>query len=316
MTGRWADLAVRARAHVAEAGEMPYIAGDAMLVLGVLTLAKGEWGQAGPWFSAAVGPSEEEAAVPLLAAASGGRVRLALARKDLGAAARGAADAWDRLRTKGVWVWAAELAPWAVEATARAGEYATARDMVDEFAAGIEHRQAPAAAAALTWCRGLLATIGGAFPEAAERFRSARARYQDLPRPYEAALAAEAAGRCDALADSPQTAAGIPELTAAADELEALGATWDVARVRAELRAHPDAERRPQGRPRYGDRLSPREQEVAQLAGAGLSNREIAATLHLSPRTVEQHVARALRKLGAVSRHDLAQPDSDAKRGH
>ncbi|MGW2702982.1 LuxR C-terminal-related transcriptional regulator [Streptomyces sp. NPDC001340] len=316
VTGRWAGLADRARAYVTEAGETPYSAADAMLVLGMLALAKGEWGQVGSWLTGAVGPSEEGGPVPVAAAASGGRVRLALARKDLGAAARGAADAWAGLRAKGVWVWAAELAPWAVEATARAGEPGTALDMVEEFAAGIANRQAPAATAALTWCRGLLAGIGGEFPEAAERFRRARTCYQALPRPYEAALAAEAAGRCAALADSPQSAAGMEELTAAAEEFEALGATWDVARVRAELRAHPAAERRPPGRPRYGERLSPREQEVAQLAGAGLSNREIAATLHLSPRTVEQHVARALKKLGAVSRHDLAQPDPDGTQGN
>ncbi|MGQ4419160.1 response regulator transcription factor [Streptomyces sp. SAS_269] len=38
-----------------------------------------------------------------------------------------------------------------------------------------------------------------------------------------------------------------------------------------------------------------------------MSNREIAATLHLSPRTVEQHVARALQKIGVRSRQQLAQ---------
>ncbi|MGA5218911.1 helix-turn-helix domain-containing protein [Streptomyces cinereoruber] len=45
---------------------------------------------------------------------------------------------------------------------------------------------------------------------------------------------------------------------------------------------------------------------MAQLAVSGLTNREIAATLHLSPRTVEQHIARAMRKTGALSRRDLA----------
>ncbi|MBP2054753.1 DNA-binding NarL/FixJ family response regulator, partial [Streptomyces griseochromogenes] len=145
---------------------------------------------------------------------------------------------------------------------------------------------------------------------AAEHFRHARTRYQSLPRPYDAALMAEAAGRC-ALAGSPETAAGVSELADAAQELEALAATWDLARVRAQLRAHPGAERPARGRPRYDERLSPREQEVAELAGAGLSNREIAATLHLSPRTVEQHVARALRKLGVPSRNDLTLKDRD-----
>lgn len=181
--------------------------------------------------------------------------------------------------------------------------------MVDEFAAGMEGRQAPAAFAALMWCRAVLSEADGDFAEAAGCFRRARTRYQALPRPYEAALAAEACGR-SAVAGRPQSAAGVPELAAAAHELEAMCATWDVARVRAELRAHLGAEqRRPRGRPSYGERLSPREEEVAELAGAGLSNREIAATLHLSPRTVEQHVARALRKLGALSRQDLAVKD-------
>ncbi|WP_342673231.1 MULTISPECIES: helix-turn-helix transcriptional regulator [unclassified Streptomyces] len=50
----------------------------------------------------------------------------------------------------------------------------------------------------------------------------------------------------------------------------------------------------------------PRQAEVAQLAASGLTNREIAATLHLSPRTVEQHIVRAMRKTGALSRRGLA----------
>ncbi|TXS43370.1 helix-turn-helix transcriptional regulator [Streptomyces sp. uw30] len=303
-TGNWAGLNARARALVADAGEMPYVACDGLIVLGLLAVAKGNWSQLGDWhFGFLAG---DDCPVPVAAVAAGSRIRPAQAREDLEGAAREAADAWARLRAKGVWVWAAELAPWAVEATIGAGHLDLARDMVDEFAAGIESRQAPAATVALTWCRALLAEADRAFPEAADGFRHARTCYRELPRPYEAALAAEAAGRC-ALAGSPgETTAGIAELTTAAEELERLGATWDLARVRAQLRAHPGAERRPPGRPRYGEQLSPREQEVAELAGAGLSNREIAATLHLSPRTVEQHVARALKKLGAVSRLELA----------
>ncbi|MBP2056596.1 DNA-binding CsgD family transcriptional regulator [Streptomyces griseochromogenes] len=304
MSGHWAGLAVRARAVLAEAGEMPLIAGHAGLVLGLLAVAKGDWSQVAGWLSGSA-LTGDEGAVPLVAAAAGGRIRLALARQDLGAAAREAAEAWGRLQAKSVWVWAAELAPWAVEATIRAEELGTARAMVDEFAAGIADRQAPAADAALMWCRALLAEADGELTGAAEYFWRTCTRYQTLPRPYEAALAAEASGRC-ALASSPETAAGISELSAAANELEALGATWDVARVRAQLRAHPGSERRRRGRRGYGDRLSPREQEVAQLVGAGLSNREIAITLFLSPRTVEQHVARACKKLGVLSRHDLA----------
>ncbi|GIG36198.1 helix-turn-helix transcriptional regulator [Cellulomonas pakistanensis] len=52
--------------------------------------------------------------------------------------------------------------------------------------------------------------------------------------------------------------------------------------------------------------LSAREQEVAVLAREGLSNRQIADQLYLSVRTVENHMSRALRKLGLVGRSELA----------
>ena len=52
--------------------------------------------------------------------------------------------------------------------------------------------------------------------------------------------------------------------------------------------------------------LSPREREVALLAGTGLSTAEIAERLFLSPRTVQNHLNRAYEKLGVSSRKDLA----------
>lgn len=51
--------------------------------------------------------------------------------------------------------------------------------------------------------------------------------------------------------------------------------------------------------------LSRREQEVADLAARGLSNRAIAETLVLSERTIENHLYRAFAKLGITSRDAL-----------
>ncbi|MFE5869213.1 response regulator [Streptomyces roseifaciens] len=48
--------------------------------------------------------------------------------------------------------------------------------------------------------------------------------------------------------------------------------------------------------------LTPREREVLALLGAGLSNREIATELHLSPGTVKEHVSTVLAKLGTDNR--------------
>jgi DNA-binding CsgD family transcriptional regulator len=52
--------------------------------------------------------------------------------------------------------------------------------------------------------------------------------------------------------------------------------------------------------------LTDREREIVMLLGEGLSNRDIAARLTLSIRTVEDHVHKAMAKTGTASRHDLA----------
>lgn len=52
--------------------------------------------------------------------------------------------------------------------------------------------------------------------------------------------------------------------------------------------------------------LSPQETLIARLAAEGLSNREIAARLHLSHRTIAAHLYRAFPKLGVTSRGELA----------
>ncbi len=53
------------------------------------------------------------------------------------------------------------------------------------------------------------------------------------------------------------------------------------------------------------DKLSPREQEVLHLAARGLTSREIASELGISPRTVEVHRAAVMHKTGAGSVADL-----------
>ncbi|MFF3286503.1 ATP-binding protein [Streptomyces sp. NPDC003023] len=311
--GDWSELTGRARAFVAEADTMPGQGVDGRTVLGLMALSRGEWQQATAWLAGEGSRETHGAAVPHVAAASGALIRMALVRDDVESAVAEASMAWDRVRDKGVWVWAAELAPWAVEATLRAGRRETAQGMILEYGAGLEERQAPASAAALTWCRALLAESDGEYQEAADLYRRTAIVYAGLPRPYATVLATEGAARCRLAkgSEDAETAAAVAELTACVEQLTEMGAVWDAARIRAELRSHqPSEEQRPRGRPSYGDQLSPREQEVADLAATGLTNREIAATLHLSPRTVEQHVARARRKLESQSRQSLSRTRS------
>ena len=53
--------------------------------------------------------------------------------------------------------------------------------------------------------------------------------------------------------------------------------------------------------------LTRREREVAALVAEGLTNREIAERLYLSPRTVEKHIAALLAKLDTPDRTALTQ---------
>ena len=57
--------------------------------------------------------------------------------------------------------------------------------------------------------------------------------------------------------------------------------------------------------PRAAHDLTPSERRVAELAASGLTNREVAARLFVSPKTVEANLARAYRKLRIGSRAEL-----------
>jgi DNA-binding NarL/FixJ family response regulator len=54
-------------------------------------------------------------------------------------------------------------------------------------------------------------------------------------------------------------------------------------------------------------RLTRREEELIPLIGRGLTNKEIAAQLHLSEETIKSHVHRILRKVGVDDRRSAAE---------
>ena len=85
---------------------------------------------------------------------------------------------------------------------------------------------------------------------------------------------------------------------AAAATFDALGAMRWADRTRAELA-------RVGLRRSTGDELTEGERRVAQLAATGMTNKDVAATLFLSPKTVEVTLSRAYAKLGIRSRAEL-----------
>ncbi|WP_433213351.1 AAA family ATPase [Dactylosporangium sp. CS-047395] len=94
-------------------------------------------------------------------------------------------------------------------------------------------------------------------------------------------------------------------LRTAAELFDRLGAAPWADRARAELRAAGEATT---PAPEH-DTLSPQELQIARLAAAGKTNREIAAMLFISPKTVSYHLYRAFPKLGVTTRTQLARLD-------
>jgi DNA-binding CsgD family transcriptional regulator len=92
-------------------------------------------------------------------------------------------------------------------------------------------------------------------------------------------------------------------LTAALDTFQRLGAAPWAARAGSELRATgltigPLAGNGPAS-------LTPQQREIATLAAAGLTNKQIGERLYLSPRTIATHLHQAFPKLGVTTRAAL-----------
>jgi DNA-binding CsgD family transcriptional regulator len=93
-------------------------------------------------------------------------------------------------------------------------------------------------------------------------------------------------------------------LRAALATFERLGATAWAERAVAELRATGHASgRRSES---ASSRLTPHELQVALLVTQGMTNREVAAALFLSPKTIEYHLGQIYRKLDVRGRSQLA----------
>lgn len=95
-----------------------------------------------------------------------------------------------------------------------------------------------------------------------------------------------------------QKGAANEALTQALEIFEQLGSPPWADRARGELS-------RVGLRPRGSSELTPTEARIAELAAAGLTNREVAEAAFISPKTVEANLSRIYRKLGIRSRAEL-----------
>jgi DNA-binding CsgD family transcriptional regulator len=132
-------------------------------------------------------------------------------------------------------------------------------------------------------------------------FRHAREHIEPLGMPYEDALIRLAHGQF--LRRNGRRRAAADQLTVAQELLSELGARPALERCERELEACGLKPVRRQGSPRPD--LTPQEQSIARLVATGRTNREVAAELLLSAKTVEMHLTRIYAKLGISSRARL-----------
>ena len=143
-------------------------------------------------------------------------------------------------------------------------------------------------------CRAMVHAARGDVTAAVQSARSAITEHDRLAMPFERARTQLLLGQLLRRQRSEATAV----LRDALAVFETLGTTLWAARARAEL-----AGTKP--RPRLQGGLTAAEQRVAELAASGMTNRDVAAALFISSKTVEATLARVYRKLGIRSRAEL-----------
>jgi DNA-binding NarL/FixJ family response regulator len=185
----------------------------------------------------------------------------------------------------------------AAEACVAAGDLERASDLVahlERRATELDHAWCRGAASR---CRGLLLSQRREFEEAFEAFREAHSSFELVTAPLDEARTILALGATQRRAR--QRRAARESLEAAVHTFEDLGAALWADRARAELG-------RIGGRtPGSGD-LTANERRIAELVSEGKTNKEVAAALFVSDRTVESALTQIYRKLDVRSRTELA----------
>jgi len=188
-----------------------------------------------------------------------------------------------------------------VEAAVRLGVPEQADEAFARFEQWAARSRQDWAAALVARCRALRGPDGAA----EEQYGKALAGHDPERRAMEWARTALLYGEWLRRARRKSEARG--HLQGALEVFERLGTRPWADRARAELGAAGAAvEVAPQTRSVAEEAgLTPQEAQIVRLAAQGLSNKDIAAQLFLSPRTVGYHLYKAYPKLGVVSRGEL-----------
>jgi len=184
-----------------------------------------------------------------------------------------------------------------VEAAVRADRPAAAGPALARLAAWTGHTGSVWGQALVARCRGLLADG----PEAERYFTEALACHQHGGRPFDTARTELSYG--EMLRRRRRRADARVHLRAACELFDRLGLPVWAGLARTELRATGETARK--RNPGTTGQLTPQESQIVRIVAEGATNREVAAQLFLSPRTVDYHLRKVFAKLDVSSRVEL-----------
>ena len=193
-----------------------------------------------------------------------------------------------------------------IEALVAAGRIDAAADAVDWLEKRGRALNRASALAGAERGRGLLASAAGAQDAAIDAFERAVEQHERVAMPFDRARTLLHLGAAQRRAKRKREARAT--LREALRGFEALSATPWIQRADEELG-------RISGRRPRDSGLTATERRIAELVAEGRTNKEVAAALFLSPRTVESYLRRVFDKLGVRSRTELARHSLDVPGG-
>jgi len=194
--------------------------------------------------------------------------------------------------------------PELIDAALRLHEPERARLAFERFEAWAPVSRTPLVAGMLARCRAVMAVDA---EQADLLFREALRHHDLRMNPYERARTQLAYG--ERLRRDRRRVEARVQLRAALDTFEGLGVALWAARAHDELRATGETARKRDASTL--DELTPQELRVARLVASGASNKDVAAQLFVSRRTVEYHLGKVYVKLGVSSRLELTKVPLD-----
>jgi DNA-binding CsgD family transcriptional regulator len=191
---------------------------------------------------------------------------------------------------------AASYLPEAVEAMIGVGQLDDAEPLIDTLERNGRRLDRAWMLSAALRCRAILLAARGDLTAATGMAELAMTEHERLPMPFERARTQLLLGQLQRR--QRQREAGAATLREALETFDDLGTQQWAERAKTELARGMSGRHRSEG-------LSPSERRVAELAVSGMTNRDIAAALFVSPKTVEVNLSRVYRKLKIRSRMEL-----------